>query len=256
MYPTEVKLTVFVLFRSCYTKTDFQFIFNFDWVVHSSVEKSLVLQIASRYHPIKVKPKPLAPRLHTFSWVSHQLHVFTSCFDWFTGLPGLDCLHKSYLKSSLMVHVVSRPHWLNWFSCLNEITCNQSQPTGCHWSLPIYLHGEQNVLPLSSTDASTATDMNCEIKSSCFSSVCKQTNPMTVLPGSNVTLNCSIVTEGFAQGMNWNQMLERVKNTTGLSNLILERSASTTYSGKHSCQCTTIHFTRRCFLNVHPQYQK
>jgi len=67
---------------------------------------------------------------------------------------------------------------------------------------------------------------------------------MTVFPGSNVILNCSIVTEGLAQGMTWSQMLEQVKNSTGLPNFILERSNSTTNSGKHSCQCTTINFTR------------
>ena len=93
-------------------------------------------------------------------------------------------------------------------------------------------------LYIHSTDASTATGMDCEIKSSCFSSVCEKINPMTVFPASNVTLNCSIGTEGLTKGMTWNQMLERVQNTTGLSNLILERWNSTTNSGKHSCQCT------------------
>jgi len=39
-------------------------------------------------------------------------------------------------------------------------------------------------------------------------------------------------------------MLKRVKNSSGLPNVILERSNSTTNVGKQSCQCTTINFTR------------
>lgn len=69
---------------------------------------------------------------------------------------------------------------------------------------------------------------------------------MTVDPGSNVTLNCSIITGGLVQGMTWNEALERVKNAkngTGSSNLVLERSMSTS-GGKHSCNCTTIKFAR------------
>ena len=107
-----------------------------------------------------------------------------------------------------------------------------------------------------STDASSTTGMKCEIKSTCSSSVCQQTNPMTVFPGSNVTLNCSIVSEGLIQGMTWKQTSDRVKDNTGLPNLILERSNSTTNSGKRSCQCTTINFTRRCFFIIHPWYLK
>jgi len=36
----------------------------------------------------KVKPKPIVTRSHsdTFSRASRQLHVFTTSFDWFTGL--------------------------------------------------------------------------------------------------------------------------------------------------------------------------
>ena len=143
------------------------------------------------------------------------------------------------------------------FSPINEVTSNQSQPTR---SVGLFqftcMVSKMSFFYLHSTDASSATDMHCEIKSSCFSSVCEKTNPMTVFPGSNVSLNCSIVTEGLAQGMTWNQMLERINNTTALPNLILQRSSSSTNSGKHSCQCTTIKFTSRCFLIVHPWYQK
>ena len=135
------------------------------------------------------------------------------------------------------------------FSSSTEVTSNQSQPT---WYVGLFqftcMLSKMSFLYLHSTDASTVTDRNCEIKSSCLSSVCEQTNPMTVFPGSNVTLNCSIVTEGLAQGMTWNQMLEQVRpNITGLPNLILERSNLTTNSRKHPCQCTSIHFTSRCF---------
>ena len=143
------------------------------------------------------------------------------------------------------------------FISSNEITSNQSQPTRFIALFQFTcMVSKMSFLYLHSTDASSATDMNCEIKSSCSSSVCEKTNPMTVLPGSNVTLNCLIVAEGLAQGMTWNQTSERVKNTTGLPNLVLERTNLTTNSGKHSCQCTTIHFTRTCFLIVHQWYQK
>ncbi|KAL9969433.1 hypothetical protein ACROYT_G021650 [Oculina patagonica] len=90
------------------------------------------------------------------------------------------------------------------------------------------------------TEASRATDMKCEINSSCSSSECQQTNPMTVDPGSNITLNCSIITGELIQGMTWNQVMK----STGLSNLVLQRSMSTESSGKYSCQCTVIKFIR------------
>ena len=35
----------------------------------------------------EVKPKPIFALSHTFSRASCRLHVFASCFDWFTGLP-------------------------------------------------------------------------------------------------------------------------------------------------------------------------
>ncbi|KAL9967134.1 hypothetical protein ACROYT_G025306 [Oculina patagonica] len=93
-------------------------------------------------------------------------------------------------------------------------------------------------------DASSATDMQCEIKSSCSQSVCQQTNQMTVDPGSNITLNCSIITGRPVQGMTWNQALERVKSSTGSSDLILQQTNTTANSGKYSCQCTAVNFTR------------
>ncbi|XP_078356349.1 uncharacterized protein LOC144641185, partial [Oculina patagonica] len=93
------------------------------------------------------------------------------------------------------------------------------------------------------TDASSSTDMKCEIKSSCSPSVCQQTNQMTVDPGSNITLNCSIITGGLVQGMTWNRALERVKNSSGSSNLVLQQSNTTKNSDKMSCRCTNIKFT-------------
>ncbi|KAL9967131.1 hypothetical protein ACROYT_G025303 [Oculina patagonica] len=93
-------------------------------------------------------------------------------------------------------------------------------------------------------DASSSTDMKCEIKSSCSPSVCQQTNQMTVDPGSNITLNCSIITGGLVQGMTWNRALERVKNSSGSSNLVLQHWNTTKNSDKMSCRCTNIKFAR------------
>ena len=101
---------------------------------------------------------------------------------------------------------------------------------------------------LHSTDVSSATDMKCEIKSSCSPSVCQQTSPMTVDPGSNITLNCSTITGKLVQGMTWNQTLELIRKRTELSHLVLQRSNSTKSGGKYSCQCTSINFTRKCFM--------
>ena len=86
--------------------------------------------------------------------------------------------------------------------------------------------------------------MKCEIKSSCSPSVCQQTNQMTVHPGSNITLNCSIITGELVQGMTW----ARVKNSTGLSNLVLQRSNTTKNNQNMPCRCTNIKFTRRYFF--------
>ncbi|KAJ7386665.1 hypothetical protein OS493_006670 [Desmophyllum pertusum] len=89
-------------------------------------------------------------------------------------------------------------------------------------------------------DVSSATDMECEIRSSCFpSSGCLHNKPMIVDPGSNITLNCSIVTGGLVQGITW----EKAKNITGSSDLVLQQSNSKN-NGKFPCQCTAINFTR------------
>lgn len=104
------------------------------------------------------------------------------------------------------------------------------------------------------TDASFAMDTKCEIKSSCSLSGCQtHTDPMTVDPGSNITLNCTIITGGLARDMTWNQTSERVKSSTGLSNLVLEQSNSTKSDGKYSCRCTIIKFASKCFL-IKPWY--
>ncbi|KAJ7386699.1 hypothetical protein OS493_006710 [Desmophyllum pertusum] len=82
--------------------------------------------------------------------------------------------------------------------------------------------------------------MECEIRSSCFpSSGCLQTKPRTVDPGSNITLNCSIVTGGLVQGITW----EKAKQQLNSSDLVLQQSYSTN-NGKFPCQCTAINFTR------------
>ena len=107
---------------------------------------------------------------------------------------------------------------------------------------------------LHSTDASFAMDTKCAIKSSCSLSGChltEYTDPITVNPASNITLNCTIITGKLARNMTWNQAvqaLERVENSTGLSNLVLEQSNSTESGGKYSCRCTTIKLARKCFL--------
>ncbi|KAJ7386698.1 hypothetical protein OS493_006709 [Desmophyllum pertusum] len=94
-------------------------------------------------------------------------------------------------------------------------------------------------------DVSSATDvMKCEIRSSCFaSSGCLHTKPMTVVPGSNITLNCSIVTGGLVQGITWEQAKQRVEKSTGSSDLVLQQSNSTKNSEKMPCLCTNITFT-------------
>lgn len=108
-----------------------------------------------------------------------------------------------------------------------------------------------------STDASFAMNTKCEIKSSCSLSGCRlpeHSDPMTVVPGSKITLNCTIITGGLARDMTWGLALERLKNSTGLSKLVLEQSNSTKGGGKYSCRCIAIKFTRKCFL-IQPWYQ-
>ncbi|XP_078377072.1 peroxidasin homolog [Oculina patagonica] len=84
--------------------------------------------------------------------------------------------------------------------------------------------------------------MKCEIRSSC-SSRCHHTKPMTVDPGSNITLNCAIITGGLVQRMTWEQARQAVQNSTGSSDLFLQQSGLTN-SGKYSCRCTAVKFTR------------
>ena len=98
------------------------------------------------------------------------------------------------------------------------------------------------------TDASSATDAKCRIQSSCFPSSCRRTDPMGVDPDSNITLNCSIITAGLELGMTWRQAKKKVHNNTGSPDLVLLQLNSTKYSNTMSCDCTNIHFTRRCFL--------
>ena len=98
-------------------------------------------------------------------------------------------------------------------------------------------------------------DTKCEIRSSYSLSGCqKHTDPITVDSGSNITLNCTIFTRGLARDTTWSQALERVKSSTGLTNLVLEQSNSTKSSGKYSCRCNTLKFARKCFF-IKPWYQ-
>ncbi|CAH3124475.1 unnamed protein product [Pocillopora meandrina] len=85
-------------------------------------------------------------------------------------------------------------------------------------------------------DGSSTADMKCEIKSSC-SGGCESTEPMTVDPDSNVTLNCSI-TERLELGMTW----KRLANRTNSSELYLYRWSSIN-DKNYSCVCTAILFT-------------
>ncbi|XP_058958485.2 uncharacterized protein [Pocillopora verrucosa] len=85
-------------------------------------------------------------------------------------------------------------------------------------------------------DGSSAADMKCEIKSSC-SGGCESTEPMTVDPDSNVTLNCSI-TERLELGMTW----KRLANRTNSSELYLYHWSSIN-NKNYSCVCTAILFT-------------
>jgi len=94
-------------------------------------------------------------------------------------------------------------------------------------------------------DTSSATDMKCEIKSSCPLSGCQHTNPMIVDPDSNITRKCSIRTGMLAQGMTWKQARQAVQNGTGLSDLVLLQSNSAKDSGSVSCYCASISFTRK-----------
>lgn len=139
---------------------------------------------------------------------------------------------------------VSRPHWFNLVFHMRQLLISDNIiGTLLFSNFTCMVKKCPSILYLHSTDASPATDMKCEIKSSCSSSVCEQTNPITVFPGFNVTLNCTIVTKGLVHGMTWNQML---KPNVNLPNVTLERSNSTTNVGKQLCQCTTIKFARRC----------
>ena len=97
-----------------------------------------------------------------------------------------------------------------------------------------------------STDASTAADMKCAFNSSCTG--CEQTDPMTVDPGSNITLNCSTSTGKLAQGMTWKQAKQEVQKTTGSSDLVLLQSNSAKDRDNVSCTCTAVYFMRKHFL--------
>ena len=98
------------------------------------------------------------------------------------------------------------------------------------------------------TDISSATDAMCVLQPTCFPSSCQRTDPITVDPDSSITLNCSIITAGLELGMTWRQAKTRIHNNTGSPDLVLLQFNSTKFSGTIQCDCTNIHFTRRCFL--------
>ncbi|KAJ7386696.1 Neuronal growth regulator 1 [Desmophyllum pertusum] len=66
---------------------------------------------------------------------------------------------------------------------------------------------------------------------------------MTVDPGSNITLDCSIVTGGLVEGITWEQAKQRVEKSTGSSDLVLQQYNSKN-NGNYPCKCTAIHFPR------------
>ena len=86
---------------------------------------------------------------------------------------------------------------------------------------------------------SSAKSLDCEIRASCSESRERQfTNQTTVDPGSNVTLNCSIMNGGVAQGMTWTQVKQRINANDGL---VFRQINSTTE--KNPCRC--INFTHK-----------
>ena len=94
------------------------------------------------------------------------------------------------------------------------------------------------------TDVSSASIPGCEIRGSCSQSrECQYTNQMTVDPGSNVTLNCSIMNGGVTGGMTWYKVKQIVNATDGLA---LEHMNAKT--GMNSCRCSRINFAREYFL--------
>ena len=94
------------------------------------------------------------------------------------------------------------------------------------------------------TDVSSASSLKCEVRDSCSPSrECQYTNQMTVDPGSNVSLNCSIMNGGAARRMTWKQVQQRVNSTAGL---VLQQVNSS--NEMHPCLCTRIYFTRGYFL--------
>ncbi|XP_078376647.1 hemicentin-1-like isoform X1 [Oculina patagonica] len=96
----------------------------------------------------------------------------------------------------------------------------------------------------SQTEFLSATDTKCEIRFSCStSSRCRHTKPRTVDPDSIINLSCAIFTGGLVQGLTWEQAKQAVQNSTG-SDLVLQQSGNIGDSGKYSCQCTAIIFTR------------
>ena len=98
------------------------------------------------------------------------------------------------------------------------------------------------------TDASSATDVKCEINSSFCPPGCQYANPITVDPDSKITRNCSIITRGLELGMTWRQAKKKFQNSTGSPDLVLLQLNSTKESDTMSCDCTNIHFTCRCYF--------
>ena len=87
------------------------------------------------------------------------------------------------------------------------------------------------------TGASSANGLECEITASCSPSRdCRHSNQMTVAPGSNVNVNCSIGNGETTLGMTWQQVKESVKADAGL---VLQQIRNST------CRCTRIHFTSK-----------
>ena len=93
------------------------------------------------------------------------------------------------------------------------------------------------------TDASSATDVKCAIRSPSCPPGCQYTSIITVDPDANITHNCSTTTRGLQPGMTWRQAKKIIQNSAGTPDLVLLHFNSTM-----ACDCTKIHFTRRFFF--------
>ena len=98
------------------------------------------------------------------------------------------------------------------------------------------------------TDASSATDVNRAIRSPSCPQGCQYTSITTVDLDANITQNCSTTTRGLQPGMTWRQAKKIIQNSTGSPDLVLLHFNSTKDNDTMPCDCSNIHFARRCFF--------